>query len=955
MTDPTVIVEVAFTTPPGTPDDQVVWEAVTSDVRSISPVRGRPHELDKYSAGTLTIVLGNLSRQYDPTNLAGPHVSSGATLVLPMRRVRVRTSGSVTAPIFDGYADGWKQSYDGHDATVELTATDGFKILTRANLTGSPFSVDALKTVQPVYWFRLGEAALSTTAIDQITGASLVRKGNGTFGNPGLIALDADTAYTQAGSTTLDRLTSATIGVISTGTGQWLQMRQTRPSEDDYNMVSTPDTAAPDNLAAMDFRFQLDMPSLSKAGGRFLLGKSGYSATSGWSVNMQTNAIGSYLIFYDFPVSGTGGGAVSPQYIPMAPGLTKVWVAVTVSWASPTGGVKFYYNTSAAPAADVTTWPSLGVANLPSAKTDSGSNALLPTIGAQGAFSTTNSSQGGSALQEPIYKVQVRSSVNGTLIYNPDFSDAAQWTVGAAGSATGTDSTGKVWTIRNSAGGSPSPTITGPTQPFTFSAWITRTATPDAIGTGRVLAQGGSDATGWIVQTDSGSNVVQFSLSSGGTSTIQVANTLLVAGQTYHVVCTYDSTGVMRTYVNGVLDVTAVSTSLRTLSVSGLSLGNLRSPSAPTLGVGQNWSGTIDEVQIFNTDLSAAMVLSLYQAGSNPWNADLPNTRISRILDAVGWPTLLRDLDVGVEPLQPAALTGDALSYVQTAAQSELFGSFFITRDGKAAFRNRARLFDQSIVATFSDASAANNPVMNLTPEYGDWLLRNDVTITRAGGADGNWTDGTSIAAYLDQGYSLTGLMHSQDSDSVAAARLLVKAYSQPQLRVNQVVVNMRAAGVTQSDVLGLELGSWINLVWKPRNSGTQITLTCVVEQIKHNIDNAQKVWTVTLSLSPALTLGHMKYQGKLGSSTSTLNTAITTTNATSISVAHSGASWTDSFQPFTIRIDSEEMTVTAVVTSTGASPQTFTVVRGVNGTTAATHLIAATVALAQSSKLILA
>jgi uncharacterized repeat protein (TIGR01451 family) len=65
------------------------------------------------------------------------------------------------------------------------------------------------------------------------------------------------------------------------------------------------------------------------------------------------------------------------------------------------------------------------------------------------------------------------------------------------------------------------------------------------------------------------------------------------------------------------------------------------------------------------------------------------------------------------------------------------------------------------------------------------------------------------------------------------------------------------------------------------------------------------------------------------------LNAAITTTSATTISVNETDV---PPPTPFTILIDSEQMTVTA--RSGAANPRTYTVVRGVNATTAATHVV---------------
>lgn len=72
-----------------------------------------------------------------------------------------------------------------------------------------------------------------------------------------------------------------------------------------------------------------------------------------------------------------------------------------------------------------------------------------------------------------------------------------------------------------------------------------------------------------------------------------------------------------------------------------------------------------------------------------------------------------------------------------------------------------------------------------------------------------------------------------------------------------------------------------------------------------------------------------------------TLSSAISTTGATSMSVATSGPKLETSAVPYDLMVDAERVTVTAC---TGATPQVATITRGVGGTTAATHTTAAVI-----------
>jgi hypothetical protein len=152
MTLATVIVEIGFTVgastttllhlddttrgllDTGTLAGDMVWQDVTTDVRSVETRRGASRVVGsviRYEAGTATITLNDNERDYDPSNLSGPYVSAGLTQVTPMRAVRVRAlHNSTYYDVWRGYADSWTYDYVAPGMTVcTLRATDGMKVL----------------------------------------------------------------------------------------------------------------------------------------------------------------------------------------------------------------------------------------------------------------------------------------------------------------------------------------------------------------------------------------------------------------------------------------------------------------------------------------------------------------------------------------------------------------------------------------------------------------------------------------------------------------------------------------------------------------------------------------------------------------------------------------------------------------------------------------------------------
>lgn len=100
--------------------------------------RGKNRELEVYQPGRVSARLDNRDRKYDPLNLNGTHVSGGATLIKPGRRVRLKATHPTTAVQYDllrGFVRDWQPEYLGqHDATTTLIATDALTDLSRTEI-----------------------------------------------------------------------------------------------------------------------------------------------------------------------------------------------------------------------------------------------------------------------------------------------------------------------------------------------------------------------------------------------------------------------------------------------------------------------------------------------------------------------------------------------------------------------------------------------------------------------------------------------------------------------------------------------------------------------------------------------------------------------------------------------------------------------------------------------------
>ena len=99
----------------------VRWTDISSAMLSFNTRTGRQHELDRTEAGTLTVMLDNRSRAFDPTYSLSPF-TTGLTPLRPVR-LKATVNGTSVYNIWTGYAEAWTQQYTlGGHPVVELRA-----------------------------------------------------------------------------------------------------------------------------------------------------------------------------------------------------------------------------------------------------------------------------------------------------------------------------------------------------------------------------------------------------------------------------------------------------------------------------------------------------------------------------------------------------------------------------------------------------------------------------------------------------------------------------------------------------------------------------------------------------------------------------------------------------------------------------------------------------------------
>jgi hypothetical protein len=130
-----------------------IWIDITESAVSVSIKRGRNRELDRFSAGQLSVVLNNETRLFDPLNTASPYDGN----IIPRRAIRIITGGIAQ---FTGVIEDWDFEYSTTgESKASVKAADAFTLFAQQSVTAGTATiqttgarVDAVLSQPSVGW-----------------------------------------------------------------------------------------------------------------------------------------------------------------------------------------------------------------------------------------------------------------------------------------------------------------------------------------------------------------------------------------------------------------------------------------------------------------------------------------------------------------------------------------------------------------------------------------------------------------------------------------------------------------------------------------------------------------------------------------------------------------------------------------------------------------------------------
>jgi hypothetical protein len=213
-------------------------------------------------------------------------------------------------------------------------------------------------------------------------------------------------------------------------------------------------------------------------------------------------------------------------------------------------------------------------------------------------------------------------------------------------------------------------------------------------------------------------------------------------------------------------------------------------------------------------------------------------TRITKILDTIGWPNSMRDIDTGLTTVQADPATQrTALGALQTIATTE-YGAIYMSADGNVVFQDRA-LTTSSIGATptvFND-NGTDIGYFDVKWVLDDTQVFNKATVTREGGTVQTVSDTPSIEKYFTHSYNQSGLLMQTDAAALDYAKAFIASRKETAIRVDELTLDLQQDNYTAGTIAGLNLDYFdpITITTAQPNS-TTLTKTVQVFNITHQI-----------------------------------------------------------------------------------------------------------------------
>ena len=229
----------------------------------------------------------------------------------------------------------------------------------------------------------------------------------------------------------------------------------------------------------------------------------------------------------------------------------------------------------------------------------------------------------------------------------------------------------------------------------------------------------------------------------------------------------------------------------------------------------------------------------------------LSGARINAILDQIGWPNSMRDVDAGLSTMQADPGTArTALAAMQNVELSE-YGALYVDASGSFVFQDRA-LTASSVAGTptvFSDVVGAGIGYANAVWRLDDTLVYNRADITRTGGTVQTTSNTASIDNYFLHSYNQQNLLMQTDAEALEYGQAYIASRAETSIRCDAIQLDLYTDSYAAGIVAALSLDYFDPVTITTTQPGTStLTKTLQVFGVGMNISpNSWRVFFTTL------------------------------------------------------------------------------------------------------------
>jgi hypothetical protein len=407
--------------------------------------------------------------------------------------------------------------------------------------------------------------------------------------------------------------------------------------------------------------------------------------------------------------------------------------------------------------------------------------------------------------------------------------------------------------------------ISAEASSWTAEMWIQTTENTTGnygIWNHRDFIHGGT--CGLVVSGGNATVVAQFGhRGTSNTMTTKNAQVTVNDGKPHHVALVYQSDAsfgnTFNLYVDGQLaTVSGGFTDVVDNQFAFMSLGLPISKSGTASNNFTNYyKGSIQHLVLYSgIMLTADEVLERYEIGVGTYlQGTRTDERITVIADLADWMTDGLDLNTGDSTVLGIQVNRkgflDALKEVEVAEQGRLFMSV----DGKIRFIDRNAEGAGNFItsqATFSDNPGVGEiKYADIVLTFDDRYIFNEITVTQPDNSSYTSADTTSQGKYFKRALNIDNFIADAAYFLVNTSLYRLAQYKDPQMRIDEMTVNVRRDLAYQSPCVTLDIGDRITVERTPQDVGAQITKSLIIEGIKHSITRDN--WVVTFNTDPTL------------------------------------------------------------------------------------------------------